>query len=179
MFYKYDNHSLQFKKISIKQYIYTIILFALLFTSMGFGTAIKLNQAIEKIAVVIRTNEEQFSKESLKEEIKRMNFKYPDIVYAQAIEETGRFKSAVFKQNNNLFGLKIPNLRPTLAVGENLNHAKFKNWHDSLVEMALWQAQNTNNIYTKEEYFKLLDAIYAEKEGYSTRLKNIIKQNNL
>lgn len=173
--YYYDKKSLQFKQISIKQYIYTFVLFALIFSSMGFGTAIKLNQTIEKIAVVIRTNEEQFSEESLKEKIKRMNFKYPDIVYAQAIEETGRFKSAVFKQNNNLFGLKIPNLRPTVAVGENLNHAKFKNWHDSLVERALWEAQNTFNIYSKEEYYQLLDAIYAEKPGYSTRLKNLIK----
>lgn len=173
--YVFDNQQLRFKQISLKQYIYTFILFGLLFTSMGFGTAIKLNQTIEKIAVVIRTNEEQFSEESLKEEIRRMNFKYPDIVYAQAIEETGRFKSVVFKQNNNLFGLKIPNLRPTLAVGENLNHAKFKNWHESLAERALWEAQNTSNIYSKEEYYQLLDAIYAEKPGYSTRLKNLIK----
>lgn len=173
--YYYDKKSLQFKQISIKQYIYIFVLFALIFSSMGFGTAIKLNQAIEKIAVVIRTNEEQFSEESLKEEIKRMNFKYPDIVYAQAIEETGRFKSEVFKQNNNLFGLKIPNLRPTLAMGENLNHAKFKNWHDSLAERALWEAQNTSNIYSEKEYYQLLDAIYAEKPNYSQRLKQILR----
>lgn len=173
--YVFDNQQLRFKQIPLKQYIYTLIIVGLLFSSLGFGTAIKFNQAIEKIPVIIRINEQEFSEKNLKKEIDKLGFKYPDIIYAQAIEETGNFKSIVFRENNNLFGLKLPNLRPTLAIGENLNHAKFKNWHESLAERALWEAQNASNIYSEKEYYQLLDAIYAEKPGYSTRLKNLIK----
>ena len=171
--YVYNKQKLTFQKISIKQYIYSILIIGFVFSGFSFTAAFKLNQAIEKIPIVIRLQEDEFSEENLKKEIKNLGFKYPDVIYAQAIEETGRFKSAVFKQNNNLFGLKIPNLRPTLAIGENLNHAKFRNWRESLIERAMWDIQNTNNIYSKEEYYQLLDAIYAEKPGYSDRLKQI------
>jgi uncharacterized FlgJ-related protein len=171
--YVYNKQSLTFKKVSIKQYLYLILIIGFIFSGLGFTGAIKFNQLVEKIPVVIRLQEDEFSEENLKKEINNLGFKYPDIIYAQAVEETGRFKSPVFKQNNNLFGLKIPNLRPTLAIGENLNHAKFKNWRESLIERAMWDIQNTNNIYSKQEYYQLLDAIYAEKPGYSDRLKNI------
>lgn len=171
--YVYNKQSLTFKKVSIKQYLYLILIIGFIFSGLGFTGAIKFNQLVEKIPVVIRLQEDEFSEENLKKEINNLGFKYPDIIYAQAVEETGRFKSPVFKQNNNLFGLKIPNLRPTLATGENLNHAKFRNWRESLIERAMWDIQNTNNIYSKQEYYQLLDAIYAEKPGYSDRLKQI------
>src|SRR5690554_3322128 len=47
----------------------------------------------------------------------KLRLEHPDIVFAQAILETGNFKSEIFKENKNLFGLKMPWNRPTLAIG--------------------------------------------------------------
>lgn len=54
------------------------------------------------------------------------------LIYAQAWHETGNFKSEVFKQNNNLFGMRQPSKRKTFATGSHLNHATFKNHFDSV-----------------------------------------------
>ena len=47
-----------------------------------------------------------------------MEFKFKDIVKAQAILESGHFNSDVFKQNNNVFGIRLPKKekRPLLAL---------------------------------------------------------------
>lgn len=47
----------------------------------------------------------------------------PDIVYAQAILETGHFKSKVCKDCNNLFGL---------YDSRNKRYYKFDKWHYSI-----------------------------------------------
>lgn len=47
----------------------------------------------------------QTPKEGLKEALSYYNLKHKDIVYAQAILETGHFKSDICLKNNNLFGL--------------------------------------------------------------------------
>lgn len=41
-------------------------------------------------------------------EIKKNNIKYPKIVLAQAILETGWFKSSICRNKHNLFGLTNP-----------------------------------------------------------------------
>ena len=48
----------------------------------------------------------EFSEENLKEYICLKKIKHPEIVYAQALIETGGFTSTIYKQNNNLFGMK-------------------------------------------------------------------------
>ena len=42
-------------------------------------------------------------------------------ITAQAAHETGNFTSKIFKENNNLFGMKKPAVRKTYAIGENLS----------------------------------------------------------
>lgn len=41
--------------------------------------------------------------------------KYADFVIAQARHESADFKSKVYRENNNPFGMKLPSVRPTLA----------------------------------------------------------------
>jgi len=142
---------------------------------MGFTSAIKFNNFVEKIAVVIRVNEESFNEENLKKEINRLNFKYPHIILAQAKLESGNFSSNIFKENHNLFGLKVAKLRCTTALGENLNHSIYKNWQSSVQDRAMWEIQNCKNIHSEEEYYQLLDAMYSETNDYSQMLKKLIK----
>jgi flagellum-specific peptidoglycan hydrolase FlgJ len=59
-------------------------------------------------------------------------------VFAQAAFETGNFTSDIFKENNNLFGMKLPRVRQTLATGENRGHATFNSITDSIKDFALF-----------------------------------------
>lgn len=172
--YKYNTKTLQFEVAKNSRKYWQVLLLGVTFLILGFSSGVKVNTIVEKIPIIIRMNEEEFSEENLKREIQNLKFKYPDIILAQAKEESGYFKSPLFKENHNLFGLKIPGLRPTVSVGENRGHAKFKNWRESVVERALWECQNTQNVHSEEEYYALLDAIYAEKPGYSKRLKKLL-----
>ena len=177
MLYSYNKQQLQYKKIQIKHYIYSILIIGAIFSSFSFTAAVQFNNAIEKIAVVIRVNEESFNEKNLKKEINKLNFKYPSIILAQAKLESGNYKSNIFKENNNLFGLKVAKLRCTTALGENLNHSIYKNWQSSVQDRAMWEIQNCKNIHSEEEYYQLLDAMYSETDNYSQMLKQIINKN--
>jgi len=171
--YTYNKTTLQFQKIKRKQYIWPLLGLALVFSSLGFTSAIKLNYVLEKIPVIVRLNQEPFSKEWLKNEIQSLNLDHPDIVLAQAEIETGNYTSQIFKQNKNLFGMKVAKSRPTTAVKEQLNHAYYNSYKESLLDYALWQANYAKNL-TKQEYLQLLQQIYAEDANYVFKLKQKI-----
>lgn len=107
-----------------------------------------------------------------------LRIQHPDIVMAQCIEESGNFTSRLFKNGHNCTGMKVPAQRPTLAVGVLYGHARFKNWHECIVDYALWQSSYARNL-SRDEYFAYLDRVYAEKTGYTSRIKAIIKTNGL
>jgi len=97
-------------------------------------------------------------------EIKKNNIKYPKIVLAQAILETGWFKSSVCRNKHNLFGLTNP------RTGK---YYEFNHWTDSV-----------KAYYSKVQYkFKggnyllWLDKIgYAEDKTYVRALIRVLKQ---
>lgn len=169
MLYKYDKQSLQFKKITHKQYVYGFLFMGLIFSSLGFTSAVKFNNFVEKIPVIVRLNN-TFSPEEVRNEIRRMNIQHPDIVYKQCLLESGNFKSAVFKNNNNCLGMKLAKSRPTTAVGEDFGHAKYQSWQDCIRDYALWQTSYARNL-NKEEYLQFLGQIYAEDGSYVNKLK--------
>lgn len=108
----------------------------------------------------------------------KLRLDHPDIVMAQCIEESGTFTSKLFREGHNCLGMKVPSTRPTLAVGTMMGHARFNSWHDCITDYAIWQSTFCRR-FTRDEYFAYLDRIYAEKKGYSDRLKNIIKSRGL
>jgi len=94
-------------------------------------------------------------------------------VFAQAAFETGNFTSDIFKENNNLFGMKLPRVRQTLATGENRGHATFKSIADSIEDFALFhKARAIAPTFTsvdayvdalnKKGYFEAPETQYAE-----------------
>jgi hypothetical protein len=107
-----------------------------------------------------------------------MRLEHPDIVMAQCIEESGNFSSPLFLHGHNCTGMRVPAQRPTLALGMLYNHARFRSWKDCIADYAIWQSIYARGL-SKDDYFAYLDRVYAEKKGYSGRLKNIIKSRGL
>jgi uncharacterized FlgJ-related protein len=81
------------------------------------------------------------TKENLWLTIKAMDIMYPEIAFAQAILETGHFRSSNCKEANNLFGMMMPNVRETVAIGKNQRgFAVYETWMHSVQDYALYQS---------------------------------------
>ena len=109
-------------------------------------------------------------------------FKHKDIVVAQAILESGWFKSNNFKVNNNLFGMRYPHTRVTCSDSAINGYAHYPNWHMSVVDYYLLQSvtEDINPTHSREEYFRYLDRVYSEVgRSYSSQLKDILARINL
>ena len=146
-----------------------ILFLVFFFCSTGFLNLIGQNK-----------DEDQITYEKLYEQILDSGIKFPEVVFAQAILETGHFKSELFKNANNLFGMKVPKKRETLAIGKKKgNYAVFESWVSSVNDYRLWQGYVLRNktITTQKEYLSLLNRIYSTNKKYVVSLKNIISRN--
>jgi len=126
------------------------------------------------------TNLLPFTPENLEKEIIKLNIVYPDVAMAQAKWESAHFKSDVFKENNNVFGMKLALQRDTTAVGKNRGHAKYNNWQDSVKDYKLWQDSNGMSKLPKELYLNRLSDIYCPppdcpKGQYTKNIKSMLK----
>jgi len=107
--------------------------------------------------------------------IKELGILYPDIVFAQAVLESAHFKSSIFKNNNNLFGMRLPKIRKTTAIGKRKGYAVYGNWELSVDDYKLWQNSVPKKyLKNKTTYYLYLQKVYCEGKYYSSRLKKII-----
>ena len=111
-------------------------------------------------------------KDSVLNFIYDMRLEHPYIVYAQCIVETGNFTSTIMKENNNLFGMKLPERRATLALGVKKGHAYYRNWKESIIDYSLYQMAYMRGL-TEEEYFERLSKSYAMDEYYIKKLRQL------
>ncbi len=182
MYYKFNEQTLDFERTKITNK-----------SLIGFGAAVGLllmfgftsnpankvqNLSQEEKLIVIREYN-GFSEQRLIEKIKQLNFRYPHIILAQAKLESGHFKSTIFLENNNMFGMKEAKLRANLAKGTNRNHAYYETWQDCILDYALYYSTYLSDIRTEGEYFEYLRQNYAEDPTYVQRLKEIIKKQEL
>lgn len=101
-----------------------------------------------------------------------LNIAHPEVAMRQAVLESGYFTSSVFKENNNMFGMRPAINRPNVSIGENRGYAVYKDWKQSIVDYALWQVWSAKRL-SEDEYYGLLQRIYAEDSSYVETLKNI------
>jgi uncharacterized FlgJ-related protein len=183
MFYKYDKETLTFVKDRRKKILLTLFYFISITSSFFIGRCYNHEAltAVEKELVVLNIKEqkEAFSEDKLIDELKRLNVRFPHIVMAQSIVETGHWKSEIFKENHNLFGMKEAKVRINTAEGTNRAHAYYDNWKESVYDYAFYQCRYLGSIKTEEEYYTYLDMNYAEAENYVSALKNVIEKYNL
>jgi len=121
--------------------------------------------------------EETFSKDSVLEYMKELNIKYIEFSYAQVEHETGDFTSNVFKDNHNMFGMKVAEFRPTTAKGWNRKHARYKNWKDSVIDFALLQTRILAKTKNKQEYMAHIQKFYAKDRKYLKKVNKIVERN--
>ena len=189
MLYTYCKESLSFKKVTPTRKLGGIVLLIgvigyIVLTSMvsnahqeGFKEA--LNEPIETELIVLDSSESTFSREALVEEIKKLNIRFPHIVLAQSILETGYWESRIYQENHNLFGMKQARARATTANGTQLGHAYYDDWKESVTDYALYQAAYLNKIRKENQYLRYLDKNYAEAKDYDKKLEAIIERENL
>lgn len=183
MIYSYDKQTLKYKRLDNEiisfSFIFTILLIVAFLLGGYFKPqreAVRLEGGIH----IFKEDVEPFTQENFIRLIKETNIKFPHIVYAQALLETGNFESLVYTNNNNLFGMKQARVRCTTAKGTELNHAYYNNWKESVYDYALYQNRYMYKITTEKDYFEALDATYAEiGKKYSKRLKELIKSQKL
>ncbi len=189
MLYTYCKESLSFKKVTPTRKLGGIVLLIgvigyIVLTSMvsnahqeGFKEA--LSEPIETELLVLDSPEDTFSQEALVEEIKKLNIRFPHIVLAQSILETGYWESRIYQENHNLFGMKQARARATTANGTQLGHAYYDDWKESVTDYALYQAAYLNKIRKENQYLRYLDKNYAEAKDYDKKLEAIIERENL
>jgi uncharacterized FlgJ-related protein len=190
MLYTYCKKELNFKRIKTSKLL-KVLLGVVIFATLGFTAAINnaADEAFEteletmpyeeKVIIINEIEKDAFSQDALVEELKRLNIRFPHIVLAQSMLETGHFESNVFRANNNLFGMKQARQRCTTARGTNLNHAYYDNWKESVMDYALFQSAYLRNLKTEAQYFSYLDRNYAEAQNYDQAVKNMIDKYDL
>lgn len=131
------------------------------------------------------------SVEALREAIRNQGLICPNTVEAQALLESGRFTSFLFKKTNNLFGMRYPAQRKTTAIGLYLvkegefikgdqkdikkyaarpNYAVYETWEDAVEDYKIWQDYSFK---VSEKYFTFLNKIYAEDTLYIQKVRRL------
>lgn len=108
----------------------------------------------------------QSPKEGLKDAIKYYNMQEIDIIYAQAILESGYFKSKHCVDHNNLFGL---------YNSKKHKYYSFNHWTESVIAYKKWiynKYKHNKSYYT---FLENLGYCGSDKKRYTKILKQIVK----
>ena len=168
-----------FDKKTILLYLTTIVTLLILVTLVSFITDPKVVYVPQKEKIYMveyRDKPDKFTEDKLVQYLKDLNVKYPEVVYAQAVMESGGFKSDLFKSQNNLFGMKRAKQRPTLALNKKTLYACFKNWRESVIDYTLYQSRFIGKIDTRAEYIRHLAKNYATSSTYEAHILEVIKK---
>ena len=153
--------------------VFILLILCSLSTLQCLNSTINKDITEEYLAnIKIRNIKPTFLKKSpekgLKEALRYYGVKHPDIVYAQAVLETGYFKSGLCNNSNNLFGL---------YNSKKKKYYTFNHWKDCIVaykEMIQYKYKGDNNKPPNDYYKFLSDIGYAKDPHYIKKLKRIV-----
>jgi len=184
LFY-YDKKSLNFNKVRLIPLMLIFSTILVLSYMYGFlegreDKIVRLTpQEKEIILLNVTDTSLNFSEHKLIELMKELNIQYPHIVLAQAKIESGNYTSNIFRENNNLFGMKEARVRVHTAKGTQYSHAYYDTWRESVYDYAFYQCRYLSKIKSESEYLNYLGQSYAESPNYVSSLKSMIKREKL
>jgi len=184
-FYYYNESDLSYNKVRVLPIALFIIIAGILSYMYGYlegrqDQIVHLTpQEKEIILLNVSDTTSEFSQEKMVSLMKELNMKFPHIVYAQSLIETGHFDSKIFHENHNLFGMKQARTRVTTAQGTQYNHAYYENWRESVYDYAFYQCRYLSGLKNEEEYLAYLGRSYAEDPNYLSKIRNLVKKENL
>ena len=179
--FRYNKETLEFQRVKRKSYVklslvilFTIISLLLLCRSLYNNSYIinhiKHNNTVDTVYMETIP----FSEEALIDLLRKSNIKYPYIVLAQAKIESGNYTSKVFRENNNLFGMKEPNVRTTTALGTKNSHAYYLDWVSSVYDYAMFQNNRMQGVDSESEYYAKLADGYAADSTYAAVIRKTV-----
>lgn len=147
------------KAVSISGLIISLGLVFLLYWLAKFLKRLKLSNPLIKV----NTGNEKASEVYFLLIEKGFNYKQARFITAQAGHESGDFKSDIFRDNNNCFGMKMALIRKTTATGEKHGHATYIDLESCIEDFRLYYLNfKYLPVYeTLDEYVKAL-----KKRGY-------------
>jgi len=177
MLYYFDKKTLVYRRISVK---FALMLLGMITTfvlivGLSKGDPVVRYKIVECEKKIALSGIDEFSPEKLLAFLKELNVRHADIVYAQAVLESYHFKSRIFRENNNFFGMKQAKSRPTTSKGTQHGHAYFDSWRDCAIDYALYSSKYLSRL-SRSEYLEYLGQNYAEDRGYVSKLNQIISK---
>ena len=180
--YKFNKETLDFEKVDLYSKISKSLAIVLgIAVTVGFTISprIEIKNISQEEKVILVREYNTFSEPQLIKKITQLNFRFPHIVLAQSYQETGHYKSGIFLENHNLFGMKEAKIRSNLAKGTNRGHAYYESWQESLYDYALFYSTYLSDIKTEGEYYGYLEQYYAADPTYVQRLRSIVSKRKL
>lgn len=180
MLYTYDINRLKFNRVSLIQYVLYLAIPLILISALSFlyGYTVRLELNLKNMSdvekILLIEDIDPFSEDAMIDVLLGLGVKFPYIPYAQSKLETGDWKSNLFIENHNLFGMKAATRRVSTAKGSNKGHAYYDNWRESIYDYAFYQSRYLGTIKTEADYFQYLSASYAEDVEYVSKLKKLI-----
>ena len=111
----------------------------------------------------VKVDNKELTIENLYAALKKHGIKFPKIVLAQAILETGRFRSRVCNEHNNLFGLR-----------HSKGYFTFNHWEESVIayrDKVQYKHRETENYYA---FLKRIG--YSTSKDYVRKVRKIADQ---
>jgi uncharacterized FlgJ-related protein len=110
--------------------------------------------------------------------IEYCNIEHADFVFAMAVLESGGFKSKIYVENNNCFGMREPAKRPTTATGSANGYAVYGSVIDCVIDFRLWQVATCKNL-SRDDFIDHVGRVYAEDSTYVSVIKKLINKNGI
>lgn len=158
----------------------SILIFYIIF--IFFDKYLEVTKVNREVAVSMQNTKylPDNSIKSLRDFLESSGVLFPDVAIAQIILETGRLSSAVYRECNNLFGMKLSSRR--IASTSCRGHAGYNHPYDSILDYRAWQTDRITYyrkkygpVDTEEDYLLLLKRMnYAEDPLYVPKLKRIL-----
>ena len=149
-----------------------------------YDESVRMNDLRDAIVEAVVDGYEKPTHDNIWEFIQKCNSWYPDIIMAQAVQESDCGKSAVAKRCNNLFGMTKPSSRKLRCDINRHNksekYAEYHNWKMSIIDRIFWERcmfENTDQVPSREKYLCKVGTVYnTETEGYAQKIDKISRK---